>query len=61
MYYDVYENVHIHIITGTQIGRNGKINWHSKWKRLPTLGVAYLEFNNRSITAESAKAKVWSL
>jgi hypothetical protein len=29
------------ILTGMQVGRNGQINWYSKWERLPTLGLAY--------------------
>ena len=33
--------VHMTIITGTQIGINGKINWHFKWKRFPTTDIAY--------------------
>lgn len=33
-------NVHMTIITGMQFDRNGKINWHSKWRRLMTPGVA---------------------
>ena len=36
-----HENVHMTIITGMQICMNVKINWHFKWKRLPTPGVAY--------------------
>ena len=38
-----HENVHMKIIAGTQISRNGSIPWHSKWKRLPTFGVAYYQ------------------
>ena len=36
-----HENVHMIIITGMRISRNGTMTWHSKWKRLPTAGVAY--------------------
>jgi hypothetical protein len=34
-----HKNVHMKIITGKQISRTGTITWHSKWKRLPTVGL----------------------
>jgi hypothetical protein len=36
-------NGHLKTITGTQIGRNGKINWHSTRKSLQTPHVAYYQ------------------
>jgi hypothetical protein len=42
-------------VTGTQISRNGKIHWHSEWKRLLTPGVAYY-LQLQELMAESEKA-----
>jgi hypothetical protein len=38
-----HKNVHMKIINEMEIGRNGKINLHSKWKSLSSTGVAYYQ------------------